>query len=517
MADNLLSLIIFTPLVGAITIALLADESIVWSVSFLFSLLPLALGFYLLAVFNPDNNGFQFTEHYSWIPQFGISYHVGVDGISAFLVAVVALLVSVALLYAGCGDIRRRAREFCFFVLTLETGMLGTLLAIDLFLFYVFWELVLIPAYFIIGIWGSERRVYAAFKFVLYTLLGSLLMLVGIIYLGLAARKQLGAITFDLPTLYQLTFSKSEARWLFAAFALGFGVKIPIWPFHSWLPDAYSEAPASGSMLLAGAMFQMGVYAFLRFAIPLFPTVAQQATPLFVALAVIGILYGGLLALAQSDLKRLLSYASISHAGFMVLGLFALNRYGVDGTVYQLITHGFATSALFALTGLIRLKYGTQNLLELGGLWRLAPLMAATFMVAMLSSVGLPGLDGFVGEFLVLIGAYLKLWQAAAVGALGLILSAVYMLRAYERAMFGAAPESYKRRALDLNRKELAPMVPLVALILVLGIFPTPVLRRVEPSLVALLAHVYSAPAQLDSLPHENPKRSSPSGVAARE
>ena len=506
MTANLLTLIIFVPLVGALAVALFADERTVWPAAFIFSLLPLALSIYLLVAFNPHDNGYQFVERRPWIADFGVSYHVGVDGISLFLVPLAALLVPLTLLYASGGDIDRRPREFCFFVLMLETGLLGVLLAVDLFLFYVFWELTLIPIYFIIGIWGSQRRVYAAFKFILYTMLGSLLMLVALIYLVLHARGYLGAATFDLTDLYRVPLSHAQARWLFAALALGFAVKVPVWPLHSWLPDAYSEAPTAGSMLLGGAMFQMGVYGFLRFAIPLFPEVAREAAPLFMALGVVGIIYGALLALAQSDLKRLVAYASVSHVGFVVLGVFALDRFSVEGAVYQLITHGLSTTALFMAIGMIYLRRRTRAIGELGGLWRPAPMLGAILMVAMLSAVGLPGLDGFVGEFLVLLGAYFASWQAAALAVSGLILGVLYMLWAYERVMFGPLAKPADRGIADLAPREVAVIFPLIALMFLLGLYPRPLLRRIEPSVVAFLARAQAAQAPALSFDRSKPQ-----------
>jgi NADH-quinone oxidoreductase subunit M len=500
MTANLLTLIIFVPLAGALAVALFADERSIWSASFIFSLIPLALSIFLLIIFNPGNNGYQFVERHTWIADFGVSYHLGVDGISLFLVPLACLLVSLTLLYASGGEIDHRPREFCFFVLILETGLLGVLLAVDLFLFYVFWELTLIPMYFIIGIWGSQRRVYAAFKFILYTMLGSLLMLVALVYMVLRARGFYGAATFELTDLLRVSFNHKEAVWLFTALALGFAVKVPLWPLHSWLPDAYSEAPTAGSMLLGGAMFQMGIYGFLRFAIPLFPEVARQAGPLFMALGVVGIIYGALLALTQSDLKRLVAYASVSHVGFVILGVFTLDRFSVEGAVYQLVTHGLSTTGLFMAIGMIYLRRGTRMIGELGGLWRPAPMLGAMFMVAMLSAVGLPGLDGFVGEFLVLLGAFFASWQAAALAVLGLILGALYMLWAYERVIFGPLAKPDASETTDLRPREVAVIVPLMALMLFLGLYPRPLLRRIEPSVIAFLARAHVAqPVELSS------------------
>jgi len=367
---------------------------------------------------------------------------------------------------------------------------LGALLAVDLFLFYVFWEVMLIPMYFLIGIWGHGRKIYAAIKFVLFTMVGSILMLVGILYLVGAARAHLGYLTFDLPLLYDVPLSATQARWLFAAFALGFAVKVPVWPLHTWLPDAHTEAPTAGSVILAGVMLKMGIYGFLRFAIPLFPLVAVQATPLFMALAVMGIIYGALVAMVQPDLKRLVAYSSVSHLGFVMLGMFALNPQGVEGALYQMLNHGISTGGLFLLVGMIYLRRHTREISEFGGLWRRTPVMAAIFMVVMLSSIGLPGLNGFVGEFLIMLGAYLRSWPAAAFAVSGIVLGALYMLWTYERVMFGPITRTVNETLRDLSAREIAVMVPLIALMLFMGLYPRPLLSRMEPSVQALLSRV---------------------------
>jgi len=473
----------------------------VWLAAFIFSLAPLALSLYLLAAFSPAQSGYQFVEQYEWIPQLGVSYHLGVDGISLFLVLLTTILISLSLLYSGGGDIEARPREFCFFILVLESGLLGALLAIDLVLFFVFWELMLIPMYFLIGIWGHGRKIYAAIKFVLFTMFGSSLMLAAIVYLGLAARNSLGHLSFDLPQLYQVTLSTLEARWLFAAFALAFAVKVPMWPVHTWLPDAHTEAPTAGSVILAGVMLKMGTYGFLRFAIPLFPDIAMASVPLFMALAVIGIIYGALVAMVQPDLKRLVAYSSVSHLGFVVLGMFALNPQGMEGAIYQMLNHGLSTGGLFLLVGMIYLRRHTREITEFGGLWRRVPVMAGVFMVVMLSSIGLPGLNGFVGEFLILLGTYLSTWQAAVFAVSGLILGALYMMWAYERVMFGPITKAINETLADLSAREVTVMVPLIALMFVMGFYPGPLLRRMEPSVTALLTRAHAPVARLDTAP----------------
>jgi NADH-quinone oxidoreductase subunit M len=496
-----LTAMVFLPLLGAAFVTLQSDERAAWRSAFIFSLIPLAISFYLFAAFDPHQASYQFVEHYDWISQFGISYHMGVDGISLFLLLLTTILISISLLYSAGGDIGFRAREFCFFMLLLETGLLGTLVAVDLFLFYVFWELMLIPMYFLIGIWGHGRKIYAAFKFILYTMLGSLLMLVAILYLVFRARGTLGHLSFDLPDLMAVPLTMTEARWLFAGFALAFAIKVPMWPFHTWLPDAHTEAPTAGSVILAGVMLKMGTYGFLRFAIPLFPDVALEAAPIFMALAVVGIVFGALVALVQPDLKRLVAYSSVSHLGFVVLGIFALNPQGVEGAVYQMLNHGVSTGALFLLVGMIYLRRHTRVIAEFGGLWHSVPIYAGIFMVVMLSSAGLPGLNGFVGEFLILLGAYLHTWQAAVAAVTGLILGALYLFYAYERVMFGPITKEENKSLPDLSGSEIAVMVPLLGLMFFMGFYPKPLLNRMEPAVMALVQRAHAQVARLDSHP----------------
>jgi NADH-quinone oxidoreductase subunit M len=498
MNGGLLTALIFLPLIGAIFILMQSEERAIWNSAFIFSLLPLALSFYVLYEFNPQSADYQFAEQYDWIPTFGISYHIGIDGISLFLVLLTTILITLSVLYSGGGDIEERPREFCFFMLVLETGLLGTLLSVDLFLFYVFWEVMLIPMYFLIGIWGHGRKIYAAIKFVLFTMVGSLLMLVGILYLVYQAHVHFNRTSFDLPLLYQVPLSATEARWLFAAFALAFAVKVPMWPLHTWLPDAHTNAPTAGSVILAGVMLKMGTYGFLRFAIPLFPTVAVEAIPLFMALAVVGIIYGALVAMMQPDLKRLIAYSSVSHLGFVMLGIFALNPAGIDGAIYQMLNHGVSTGGLFLLIGMLYMRRHTREISEFGGLWKSVPVYAAIFMVVMLSSIGLPGLNGFVGEFLIMVGAFIRMRLAVVIAVVGVILEALYMLWTYERVMFGPIVKAVNETISDLTGREIAVMVPVIALMLFMGLFPRPLISRMEPSVTAMLARANFAEAQLE-------------------
>jgi NADH-quinone oxidoreductase subunit M len=502
MGGYRLTAVIFTPLLGALFVLAQSEDRATWRAAFIFSLIPLAISLYLFAGFDPSQAGYQFVERCEWIPQFGISYHLGVDGISLFLVILTTVLFSLSLLYSGGGDIETRPREFCFFMLILEMGLLGALLSIDIFLFYVFWELMLIPMYFLIGIWGHGRRVYAAFKFILFTMLGSILMLVAILYLVGAARAHLVHLSFDLRDLYDVPLTHTEAQWLFAAFALAFAIKVPVWPVHTWLPDAHTEAPTAGSVILAGVMLKMGTYGFLRFAIPLFPEVAIEAAPLFLALAIVGIIYGALVAMVQPDLKRLVAYSSVSHLGFVMLGIFALDPQGMEGAIYQMLNHGISTGSLFLLVGMLYLRRHTREIAEFGGLWHSVPTFAAVFMVVMLSSIGLPGLNGFVGEFLILLGAYLSRSLAAQIAVIGLILGALYMMYAYERVMFGPITKAVNAAISDLGPREIAVMAPMVALMLFMGLYPRPLLSRIEPSVGALLGRVHTAQVRLDDIHH---------------
>ncbi|HUO05143.1 MAG TPA: NADH-quinone oxidoreductase subunit M [Candidatus Binataceae bacterium] len=505
MSSNVLSVLIFLPLVGAGLMLMLRSERATWNAAFLFSLIPLAVSFWVYSQFNPSNGNYQFVESHEWIPSMGISYHIGLDGISLFLVLLTTILISLALLYSGGGDITERPREFCFFMLMLESGLLGALLAVDVFLFYVFWEVMLIPMYFLIGIWGHGRKVYAAIKFVLFTMVGSLLMLVAILYLVYSARVHFDRLSFDLPLLYGVPFTRTEARWLFAAFALAFAIKVPMWPLHTWLPDAHTEAPTAGSVILAGVMLKMGAYGFIRFAIPLFPEVAIEAAPLFMTLAIIGIIFGALVAMIQPDLKRLVAYSSVSHLGFVMLGIFAFNPQGVEGALYQMLNHGVSTGGLFLLVGMLYLRRHTREISEFGGLWHRVPVYASIFMVVMLSSIGLPGLNGFVGEFLIMLGAFLKTGYWTAFAVAGVILGALYMLWAYERVMFGPITKAVNETIRDLTPREVAVMVPVIGLMILMGFFPRTILGTMEPSIDLTFQRVRTMQARLESH-HSSPQ-----------
>jgi NADH-quinone oxidoreductase subunit M len=451
----LLTATLFAPLVGALLVALVpaSREQTARLVALAASLATLVLAVVLAARFRTGEAGFQLGMAARWVPAFGVSYRVGVDGVSLPLVLLTAVLSPLAI--AGSWRMTDRPRTYLALLLVLETAMIGVFVSLDLFLFYIFWEAVLVPAYFLIGSFGGPRRVYAAVKFFVYTLAGGLLMLVGIIALFWLQQKATGIPTFDYEALVDFEKAPGTQRWLFAAFFAAFAIKTPLWPFHTWLPDAYTEAPTTTTVLLAGVMSKLGVYGFLRFALPLFPDGAQWAQPLLLTLAVVGILYCALVATVQRDFKTLVAYSSVSHLGFIVLGIFAFNVQGLRGT---------------------------RRIEEFGGLQQTVPRMAGVMLVITLGSVALPGLVGFVGEFLTLLGAFLanRVYAVLAVG--GVILGAVYLLWAYQRMWHGPLEREENRALPDLTGREWAILAPLVAAIIVLGLFPRPVLDRVEPS-----------------------------------
>lgn len=497
----MVSVIIFLPLFAAILLLFMAKEEEELARRFAFgsSLLTFLISLGLLLHFDASTADFQFVERLPWISDFGIQYYVGVDGISLFLVLLTTFLTPIVLL--GAWDVHSRVKEYLFFFLVLETGMLGALVALDLFLFYVFWEVMLIPMYFLIGVWGGARRIYAAIKFLLYTMVGSLLMLVAILYLAYLHNAQHGAVTFDLLQLYNLEISKETQLWLFAAFALSFAIKVPLFPFHTWLPDAHVEAPTGGSVILAGVLLKMGTYGFLRFALPLFPEAAHAAVPTIMALSVIGIIYGALVAMVQPDLKKLVAYSSVSHLGFVMLGMFAFNAQGVTGSIYQMLNHGISTGALFLLVGVIYERRHTRLISEYGGLWKQTPLYASIFLITMLSSIGLPGLNGFIGEFLIMLGAFKANVWAGAFAVSGVVLGAVYMLWMYQRVIFGPLKNEENKKLTDLSFREVAIFVPLIVLMFVMGLYPQPLLSRMEKSVEATLARVAQKTATVQVAP----------------
>jgi len=479
----LLTVTVFVPLAGALVLAALprrsADDLARW-VALAASLVALGFAVAVAARFKVGEAGFQLGQSANWVRTLGVRYHVGVDGVSLPLVLLTTVLTPLAII--GSWRMKVKLRGYLALMLALETAMLGVFVALDLLLFYVFWEAVLVPAYFLIGYFGGERRVYAAVKFFLYTLLGGLIMLVGIIGLYYLQRKATGTATFDYEAFRNLTKDPVTQRWLFLAFFAAFAVKTPLVPFHTWLPDAYTEAPATTTVLLAGVMSKMGVYGFLRFSLPLFPDAARWFQPLLLTLAVAGILYCALVAVAQRDFKKLVAYSSVSHLGFIVLGIFAFTVQGLQGGVFYMVAHGLTIGGLFFIAGMLEERRGTTRIDEFGGLQRSVPHMGGVMLVITLAAVALPGLVGFVGEFLTLLGAFLTNKPYAVVAVAGVILGAVYMLWAYQRMWQGQITDDENAVIADLTVREWVVVVPLLAAIIALGMFPRPLLQRVEPS-----------------------------------
>jgi NADH-quinone oxidoreductase subunit M len=495
----------FIPIIGAVLLYLIpvfseksdGEGKLSRSFALLVTVGTFVVSLVVLGRFDGSNTQVQLAEHISWIPQFGINYTVGVDGISILLVMLTTFLMPIIVLASS--SVTKSVRGYLFHMLALESAMLGTLVALDVFLFYVFWELMLAPMYFIIGIWGGKRRVYATLKFVLYTVVGSLLMLVAIFYVISAYGAQHGGqLSFLLSDLVGGTvLTLEEQIWLFAAFALAFGIKVPIFPFHTWLPDAHVEAPTGGSVVLAGVLLKMGLYGFIRFAYPLFPEGAQFFTPLLALLAVIGIVYGALVAWAQTDIKKLVAYSSVSHLGYCVLGFVAFNVVSTTGSIYQMLNHGISTGALFLLVGVLYDRKHTRLIADYGGLASKVPVFAFLFLVFTLSSIALPLTNGFVGEFMILLGSFKAFPELTAVAVLGVILGAIYMLTLYMKTMFGEIDEEKNGDLTDVNGRELACFAPLFVLVFVMGVYPKPFLALMEPTVTAYIESVNERREQL--------------------
>jgi NADH-quinone oxidoreductase subunit M len=493
----ILSILIILPLIGAIVVLLLPSQQsgVVRWTALGFACLNLLMALILMLLYSQFSVGVlntvsPFTENVTWIAPLGINYGLNVDGISLLLVVLTALLTVVSI--SASFRIEQKIKNYMAFMLLLECGMLGVFLASNLFLFYIFWEIMLIPAYFLVGSWGGPRRIYAVFKFVLYTSAGSLLMLAGIIALGYYHQQAAGgAYTLDLATLLTGKLDSNVQFWLFLAFAAAFAVKVPFVPFHSWLPDAYSEAPAPVTALLAGAMSKTGAYGFLRYCIPLFPQAAQTFAPYLSILAVVGILYCAVLALVQTDLKRLLGYSSISHLGVIMLGMFAFNQQGVEGSVLQMVNHGITIAALFLITGLVEQRTGTRRINELGGLAVRLPVLATVMLIASLSSLGLPGLNSFTGEFLAFLGAFRSNVTLGVLATAVIVPAAWYMVRFFQGVMQGVLPASghvagvLRKSALsDMTIGEFITLSPLLALIFYIGLQPAPLTFLLHQSVI---------------------------------
>jgi NADH-quinone oxidoreductase subunit M len=485
----LLTAMIVVPVVGAAVIGLLprSRPDVIRLVGVATSAATGALSIWLVAQFDRHDAGFQFTSQHAWIKDLGVSWHLGIDGISLFLVLLTGLLFPLVLW--GVNP-HHDPKPYMAWMLVLEAGCLGVFLSLDLFLFFVMFELTLVPMYFLIGGWGYGERVYAAMKFFLFTMLGSAFMLVGILTTAFLAERSIGHLTFDLVAIAEHgDFATNTARWLFLSFAVAFAVKVPIFPLHTWLPDAHTQAPTAGSVILAGVMLKLGTYGFLRFGLYLFPAAAVWAAPGLVTLGVIGIIYGAVVAAMQRDLKRLVAYSSVAHLGFIILGTFALTSQGLTGGVLQMVNHGISTGALFLLVGMIYERRHTRMIAELNGLQKVTPVLAAVFMVVMLSSIGLPLLNGFVGEFLILLGSFVTRRWWTVVAAAGVILAALYLLWAYQRVFHGE-PDEANAGTPDLHLNEALVMAPLLVAIVFLGVYPKPVLDRIEPAVDRLVHHV---------------------------
>lgn len=488
-----LTLLTFFPLLGALVILFMNAEqknAIRW-VALVTSLITFGISLWVFSMFDSTNPNLQLEAKYSWInvARFNIYYYLGVDGLSVLLVLMTTALTSISILCTWTA-IEDRVKDFMAFFLLLEVGMTGVFLAQDLFLFYIFWEFTLVPMYFIIGIWGGPRRVYAAIKFFLYTMAGSILMLLAILWLGIYGN------TFSVPDLVAKGGIPADIQlWLFLAFTIAFAIKVPMWPVHSWLPDAHVEAPTAGSVILAGVLLKMGTYGFIRFNIPLFPDATVQAAPWIALFATIGIIYGAWVSYAQADVKKLVAYSSVSHLGFVMLGLFALNPEGVAGSILQMVNHGISTGALFLLIGMIYEQTHTREIKVYGGLWKITPIFGVFMLISALSSMGLPGLNGFVGEFTILLGAFGSNaignpWYAG-ISALGVIMAAVYILYMFQRMFMGPAGEvTHHHQLKDLNWREIITMVPLIIFMFWIGLYPKPFFDILAPAVEKLLQNL---------------------------
>jgi NADH-quinone oxidoreductase subunit M len=489
--NHLLSLILFTPLVGAVLLMFVnkrSENAIRW-IANLFALAGFLVSLPLWFYYDYHDPQWQFVERAQWIPAIGAEYHLGVDGFAVLLILLTTLMGTIAVLSSWTA-IKERLKEYYIFLLILQSGMIGAFVSLDFLLFFLFWEVMLVPMYFLIGIWGSDRRLYSAIKFFLYTLAGSVVMLLGILTLYFYQHSLTNVWTFDVTVFQQLNIPAGMQWWVFLAFFLGFSIKVPMFPFHTWLPDAHTDAPTAGSVILAAVLLKMGTYGFIRFSLPILPDASHAFVPMMAALSIIGIVYGALVAMAQKDWKRLVAYSSVSHMALVMLGMFALNPVGIKGSIIQQINHGISTGALFLIVGIVYERRHTRLISEYGGLSKVMPLYAAIFCVMMLSSIGLPALNGFVGEFLILQGVFTANMMWAAVAASGIVLGAAYMLWLYQRTMFGKVENPKNENLPDLNLREVVTFAPLIILAVWIGIYPTPFLDRLDTSVNRVIARV---------------------------
>lgn len=482
----MLSTIIFLPLIGAGVLAILprSSASLMRWVAVAFSLATFVLSLFVLFGFNTTQSGYQLVESYKWIEQYGIGYKIGVDGVSIWMLMLTTLIFPVAI-WASEGAVHDRHKEYYALVLLMEMATLGVFLSLDMFLFYVFWEFALVPMYFIIGVWGGERRIYASMKFFIYTMAGSVLMLLAILFMGINGK------TFDLEALVAQNGQWAASVPLFLAFAIAFVIKVPLFPFHSWLPDAHTEAPTPGSVILAAVLLKMGAYGLIRFNLALFPVASTYFAPLMMVLAIIGILYGAIVAFAQTDAKRLVAYSSVSHMGYIVLGIFSLNQLGIQGALLQMVNHGISTGGLFLIVGFLYERRHTRELSRFGGIWGKMPLYGTLALLFVLSSVGLPALNGFIGEFVILQGAYQASWLMTAFAALGMILSAVYLLTFYQKIFLGESRDAANDKLKDVNWSEVLAVAPLLILAFVIGLYSLPFFSAMNASVTSLLSAAF--------------------------
>lgn len=495
--DNILNIVCYLPIVGMIVIMFTKRENentIKWIANitaflgFLVSI-PLLTSFNDPRFISPD--GYRFVFDRAWIPQIGANYKFGIDGISMLLVLLTTLLGTIAILSSWTA-IKERVKEYYAFMLLLQTGMLGVFMAMDFLVFYVFWEIMLVPMYFLIGVWGGPRKLYAAIKFFLYTLAGSVLMLVGILAIYFYQYSVTGIYSFDIVGFQKLGFPTDLQWWVFLAFFIGFAIKVPMFPFHTWLPDAHVEAPTAGSVILAGVLLKMGTYGFVRFSLPMFPWATMHFLQPLLVLSLIGIIYGGLVALMQKDMKSLVAYSSVSHLGFVMLGVFAATPVALQGGILQMINHGISTGALFLIVGILYERRHTRLISEYGGLSHIMPIYATVFLIMTLSSIGMPGLNGFIGEFFILQGTFAApgLWIYAAIAVLGIVLGAAYMLWLYQRVMFGKLENPLNKALPDLNMRELATFVPLIILAFWIGVYPSFFTKYLDEPVNAIVERV---------------------------
>src|SRR5687768_12946032 len=489
----ILSILIWLPIAAAIVLAFFPNTAQTairgWGLFASAAVFVISLG--LLRGWDDAHAGFQFVESKAWIPQWGISYSLGIDGISLWLVLLTTFLTPIIFL-AGWNTIHKHPKEYVIAFLVMETAMIGAFIATDLILFYVFFELMLLPMYLVIGVWGGANRIYAAIKFFLFTIAGSLLMLLGIIYLGFQNYHQTGLPTFAVQELYGTQLTDLAQLLLFFAFTLAFAIKVPLFPLHTWLPDAHVEAPTGGSIILAGVMLKMGTYGFLRFVLPFFPESSARWAGLMIALSVIGIIYGALVAWVQPDMKKLVAYSSVSHLGFCVLGIFAMNQTAIEGSILQMVNHGLSTGALFLLVGVVYERRHTRLLADYGGIGRTMPIFTTFFIIAVLSSVGLPGLNGFIGEFLILSGSFKTAPVATIIATSGVILAAIYLLWLVQKVFFGPITNEENKTIPEIAWNEIAAVVPLVIFMVWIGVHPNTFLKKMEPSVRHLLTAVHS-------------------------